>query len=98
MRSEGFGPEQGERLNGSRLVRDVPLAVVDGFFAAFQNHPGSPATASDPVRRYIKNRAREMHKWDVLFAGVNVRPRSHLRVTHPWVSACLSTSRAWGKE
>ncbi len=70
MRSEGFGPEQGERLIGSRLVRDVPLAVVDWFFAAFQNHPGSPATASDPVRRYIQNRAHELRKWDVLFAGV----------------------------
>ena len=70
MRSEGVGPEQGERLNGSRLVRNVPLAVVDGFFAAFRNHPGSPATASDPVRRYIENRADELGKWDVLFAGV----------------------------
>ena len=70
LRSEGFGPEQGERLNGSRLVRDVPLSLVDGFFAAFRNHPGSPATASDPVRRYIENRAHELRKWDVLFAGV----------------------------
>ena len=70
MRSEGLGPELGERLNGSRLVRDVPLAIVDGFLAAFQNHPGSPATASDPVRRYIDNRAHELRKWDVLFAGV----------------------------
>ena len=70
MRAEGFGPEQGERLNGSRLVRDVPLALVDGFLAAFQNHPGSPTTASDPVRRYIQCRAHELGKWDVLFAGV----------------------------
>ena len=70
MRSEGLGPEQGEDLSGSWLVRDVPLAIVDGFLAAFQNHPGSPATGTDPVRTYIKNRAQEMREWDVLFVGV----------------------------
>ena len=78
MRSEGLGPERGERLHGSWLVRDVPLAIVDGFFAAFQNHPVSPATASDPVRMYIKNRAHEMRKWDVLFAGVKRENRKSL--------------------
>ncbi len=70
MRSDAVGPEQGKRLNGSRLVRDVPMAVVDEFLAAFQNHPGSPATATDPVRRYIDHRAEELGKWDLLFAGV----------------------------
>ena len=93
MRSDGFGPEQGERLNGSRLVRDVPMTVVDGFLAAFQNHPGSPATAGDPVRRYIWNRAAELGKWDVLFAGVKRQtPESLVYDLHGWQLVCQRRS------
>ena len=70
LSTDGFGPAQLERSGGSWLVRSVPLAAVDAFLSAFKNHPGSPATASEPVRRYIENRADELSEWDVLFAGV----------------------------
>ncbi len=80
MRQEGLGPEEGEHLKGtgSWLVRDVPLALVDAFLAAFKNHPGSAATASQPVRRYIAGRNDELRLWDVLFAGVKRRPSGSL--------------------
>ncbi len=74
MRNEGHAPEDGEAVNGGRLVRDVPVNLVDAFLGAFRNHPGSPATESDPVRRYIDLRAEnELSRWDVLFAGVQRR-------------------------
>ena len=72
MRSEGLAPARGQRVEGTggRLVRDVPWALVDGFLAAFKNHPGSPATASEPVREYVAGRIEELGRWDILFAGV----------------------------
>jgi len=71
MRAEGHAPEDGEIVQGGRLVRDVPASLVDAFLGSFRNHPGSPATESDPVRRYIGLRAEdELSRWDVLFAGV----------------------------
>ena len=79
MRKGGQAPEGGDELNGSRLVRDVPVAAVDAFLRLFKNHPGSFATESEPVRRYIDARAGgELSKWDVLFAGVRRRTANSL--------------------
>ena len=79
MGRRGLAPEHGEDLNGSRLVRDVPVAVVDAFIGLFRNHPGSFATESEPVRRYIEARAgSELSTWDVLFAGVRRRTANSL--------------------
>ena len=64
MRAEDRAPENGEVVNGGRLVRGVPVDLVDAFLGAFRNHPGSPATESDPVRRYIGLRAKsELSRW-----------------------------------
>lgn len=49
MRAEGFGPDGGEPEAGGRLVRDVPLRIVDDFLAAFQNHPDSLKTELGPI-------------------------------------------------
>ena len=71
MRIGGKAPENGEPRGSGRLVRDVPVEMVDAFLGAFRNHPGSPATESDPVRRYIDLRSDdELDRWDVLFVGV----------------------------
>lgn len=79
MRSVGHAPENGEQIKGSRLVRDVPVKVVDEFLGAFKNHPGSFATESEPVRRYIAARSDgELCKWDILFAGVQRETRTSL--------------------
>ena len=79
MRTGGQAPEDGDELTGSRLVRDAPVAAVDAFLGLFKNHPGSFATESEPVRRYIEARAGgELSKWDVLFAGVRRRTANSL--------------------
>ena len=72
MRKRDQDPKDGEMLNGSRLVRDVPVEVVDAFLRQFKNHTGSFVTESEPLRQYIAARAEgELSKWDVLFAGVS---------------------------
>ena len=79
LRKGGQAPEDGEELNGSRLVRDVSVAPVDAFLALFKNHPGCLTTESEPVRRYIDVRAEgELSKWDVLFSGVQRRTANSL--------------------
>ena len=71
LRSNGFPPEQGEPVSGGRLVRRVPVQLVDAFLQAFRNHDGSPLTATGPIREYIRERqSDELREWDVLFAGV----------------------------
>lgn len=71
LRQCGLPPEEGERVNGGRLVRGVPVSAVDTFLSAFRNHEGSPKTATEPVRRYIQaRRTDELAEWDVLFPGL----------------------------
>ena len=97
MRAAGRAPEHGESLNGGYLVRDVGVELVDAFLGAFRNHPGSPATESDPVRRYIELRSDdELSKWDVLFAGVQRRTARAL-VDHHLGFPLVCQRRAPGK-
>lgn len=71
LRRGGFPPEQGEQVGGGRLVRGVPVQLVDAFLLAFRNHEGAPLTETGPVRKYIRQRqADELAEWDILFAGV----------------------------
>ena len=97
MRALSRAPEDGETLYFGRLVRDVPVTLVDSFLGAFRNHPGSPATESDPVRRYIALRAEdELSQWDVLFAGVQERTERSL-VDHRLGFPLVCQRRASGK-
>ncbi len=97
MRAAGLAPEEGESLNVGRLVREVPAKVVDGFLGAFRNHPGSPTTESEPVRRYIGMRAEgELSSWDVLFAGVQRQTEKSL-VDHRLGIPLVCQRRAAGK-
>ena len=74
LRRCGLAPEDAEPMNGGRLVRGVPVNVVDAFLMAFRNHEGSPTTETEPVRNYIRVRqADELADWDVLFAGVTLQ-------------------------
>ncbi len=70
MRADGLAPERGTKYQGGRLVRDVPVRLVDAFLGAFKNHPRSVKTETGPVRRYITDRPKELGSWDVLFVGV----------------------------
>ncbi len=97
MREGERAPEDGEWLNGGRLVRNVPVELVDEFLGAFRNHPGSLATESEPVRRYIAARAEnELSEWDVFFAGVQ-RRTSKSRVDHRFGFPLVCQRRARGK-
>ena len=74
LRRIGLSPENGEPVNGGRLVRGAPVSEVDEFIMAFRNHEASVKTQTDPVRRYIRERrADELAEWDILFAGVTPR-------------------------
>ena len=71
LRKQGLDPANGEELGGRRLVRGAPVSVVDTFISMFRNHPAAFATESEPVRRYIEERASsELSDWDILFEGV----------------------------
>ena len=97
MRTGHHGPENGEVLGVGRLVRDVQVNLVDAFLGAFRNHPGSPATESGPVRRYIAARAAgELSRWDVLFAGVQRRTERSL-VDHRLGFSLVCQRRTPGK-
>ena len=97
MRAGGQAAENGELIDGGRLVRDVPVEVVDVFLGAFRNHPGSLATESNPVRRYIAARAAdELSRWDVLFAGVRRQTERSL-VDHSLGFPLVCQRRAVGK-
>ncbi len=66
----GSGVTEIEDVPEGRLVHNVPVEVVDDFLLAFKNHPGSLKSQTEPVRRYIQGRGRELAQWDVLFAGL----------------------------
>ncbi len=79
LRSHGLAPEAGADVSGGRLVRNVPVNTVDTFLGLFRNHQGSLATETEPVRRYIADRAEtELKNWDVLFAGVRRKSTNSL--------------------
>ncbi len=77
MRGIGCAPERGERINGGRLVRNVPANPVLEFLLMFKNHDGSILTETDPIRKYIEDREEtELSKWDVYFAGIKEQKHS----------------------
>ncbi|WP_446831511.1 Z1 domain-containing protein [Candidatus Foliamicus sp.] len=97
MRSLDLAPSDGEPMSGGRLVRDVPVSVVDAFLCAFRNHPNSLKTHTEPIRRYIRLRAMsELSAWDVLFAGRQV-PTSRLPVDERLGFGLVCQRRAPGK-
>jgi hypothetical protein len=56
---------------GGHLISGAPVAAVDRFLTAFDNHPGSMLTDTGPIRRYIQDRAdSELAQWDILFASL----------------------------
>jgi hypothetical protein len=56
---------------GGYLLQAVPVGPVLSFISSFKNHPGSMLTETEPVKRYIEERAAtELECWDILFAGI----------------------------
>jgi len=79
LRSTGYAPEQGENVRGGKLIRQVPVPDVLEFISAFRNHQGSFLTETDPIKKYIEDRAgTELAEWDVYFAGLQKATRKSL--------------------
>lgn len=98
LRNSGHPPEHGERLNGGRLVRCAPVSVVDGFILAFRNHEGSLITATEPVRKYIKERdVDELCEWDIFFPGVQQREGRETLTDESLGFQLVCQRRAWGR-
>lgn len=75
----GFDEEHAIPAPGGQLLREVPFDIVDGFLRDFQNHPDSPLSAVEPIRRYMGDRrADELGKWDVLITSL--KPTDEKRV------------------
>ena len=69
LASEGLASEK--RDDAHRLFRGGPVSHVIDFLAAFRNHEGSMLTETDPILRYIRDRAgTELAEWDVCFPSL----------------------------
>ncbi len=77
MISDGGGA-RGQDVPEGHLVRDLPVEIVDAFLVRYKNHPKSPLTQTDPVRKHIASRATELARWDVLFAGIKKKMHGSL--------------------
>ena len=84
VREHANGTRESDVAEG-RLVRHVPVSVVDEFLLAFRNHSGSLKSQTGPVRRYIRDRGSELGQWDVLFAGVRKKAYGSLVYQLPGV-------------
>lgn len=72
LEAAGFSEADAEPVSGGKLLRQVPCGIVDDFLRDFENHPDSPLSAVDPIRRYIRDRREdELGKWDVLVVSLN---------------------------
>ena len=71
LRAAGTAPENGQAVNGGRLVCSAAASAVINFLAAFRNHPSSFHTETGPVQGFIRKRSDdELRDWDILFAGI----------------------------
>lgn len=72
LEAAGFPEESAERVSGGKLLHGVPVGIIDDFLRDFQNHPDSPLSAVDPIRRYIGDRRTgELGMWDILVTSLN---------------------------
>ena len=79
LKESGFDEERAIPVPGGKLLREIPFDIVDGFLRDFQNHPDSPLSAVEPIRRYMGDRrADELETWDVLVTSL--KPTDEKRV------------------
>lgn len=71
LREDGHEPGNTKPEKGGYLFRDVDVALVDDFLLRFRNARESVGTTTDPLRKYIDQRAHdELDKWDVFLTSV----------------------------
>lgn len=92
LREEGLAPEFGEDISYGKLVRDVPVDLVDEFIRSFKNHPSWIYTEPDPVRKFISvGRSDELCQWDILFASV--KHKTNRSLVNEWFGFPLVCQR-----
>jgi len=75
----GIASESHQGSFSGQLFSSVPASSVLDFLGEFQNHDGSFLTETDPVIRYIGDRAgSELSEWDVFFPSLKNRPERSL--------------------
>ncbi|WP_372922256.1 Z1 domain-containing protein, partial [Roseovarius sp.] len=71
LREDGYDPDT-TRDKGGYLIEDVGVSRIDDFLIRFRNARESVGTTTDPLRKYISQRAHdELDKWDVFIASVS---------------------------
>jgi hypothetical protein len=75
IRAAGVAGMRTPPKGGSWLFGGIPANVVVDFLSGFVNHSLSILTETEPVKRYIRDRADgELQWWDVLVVGVRAEP------------------------
>lgn len=71
LSAAGFGPGAAEKPSGGRLLRNVPVDLIQRFLVGWRNHEAAFLTQTGPIRSYIDARKNdELALWDVLIASV----------------------------
>jgi hypothetical protein len=92
--SSGAQPDQPYRGGSGHLFSGVAVDLVLEFLTQFRNHEGSFLTETDPIRRYILDRADdELSEWDVYFPSLrNHGPKSLQTTLHGLPVICQRRS------
>lgn len=70
MTAAGYGPRGEETVPGGKLLRQVPVRLIDDFLREYDNCRDSVLSDTGPIRKYIASRAEdELTEWDVLLAS-----------------------------
>lgn len=81
----GFTEANAEPVPGGKLLTRVPLGIIDDFLRGFENHPDSPLSATDPIRKYIgERRDDELEEWDILVTSLAAKPEKSAEDIAGW--------------
>lgn len=77
--AQGFVVGQETKTSGGYLFENVPVDAIDDFLLKFRNADTSILTETEPLRRYIGERAAdELSHWDVLVTSVREKEEKRL--------------------
>lgn len=96
LNNVGFTERSSDPASGGKLLTGVPIRIIDDFLLDFQNHPDSPLSAIEPIRRYIADRRDELGSWDVLIVSLKPTPEKPLEEIAGW--SLVPIHRAIGTE
>ncbi|MBG6154755.1 hypothetical protein IWQ52_000617 [Labrenzia sp. EL_159] len=72
LAGEGLEESVAEKVSGGRLLKKIPVQLIDQFLLGWQNHEQAFLTQPGPVRTYIRDRQDdELKYWDLLVTDVS---------------------------